>query len=161
MRRVLLIAGLLSIALVIASPAVAATTVAMSMNLTEPLKAGTPGSSPCPDIGLAVNCGSGEVHPFGHATEEVNIGVCGDSCNYREIDLPQGAIVLQETITNVTCPGVCGSRSFGPPLTIWLSDVVIGGTGVFAGATGALTGAIGVAGWGGVLRLTGTVTLNS
>ena len=161
MRRLLFVAGLLSIALVIVSHALAATTVAVSMNLAEPLNAGTPGSTACPDIGLAFNCGSGEVRPFGQATEEVNIGVCGDACNYREIELPHGTILLQETVTAVTCQGVCGSQAFGPPLTIGLSDVVVGGTGVFAGASGVLTGSVGVAGWGGVVDLTGTFTLNS
>jgi hypothetical protein len=161
MRRLLLVGGLLAISLVLASQAIAATTVSVSMTLAEPLKGGTPGNSLCPDIGIAVNCGSGEVLPFGHATDEVNIGVCGDTCNIREIDLAQGSIILQETVTNFSCPGVCGSRSFGPPGTISLADVVIGGTGIFAGATGALTGTVGVAGWHGVVTLTGTTTLNS
>jgi hypothetical protein len=161
MRRLLLIVGLLTISLVVASQAIAATTVSVSMTLAEPLKAGTPGNSVCPDIGIAVNCGSGEVLPFGHATEEVNIGVCGDTCNIREIDLAQGAIILQETITNFSCPGACGSQSFSPPGTISLADVVIGGTGIFAGATGALNGAVGVGGWGGHVTLTGTITLSS
>src|ERR1700749_357425 len=98
MRRCLLVEGLLALSLVFASQAVAATTVAVSMTLAEPLRAGTPGNSVCPDIGIAVNCGSGEVLPFGHATEEVNIGVCGDTCNIREIHLAQGSIILRETV---------------------------------------------------------------
>jgi hypothetical protein len=161
MRKLLLVGGLLAVALVLTSQAVAATTVPVRMTLAEPLKAGTPGNSVCPDIGIAVNCGSGEVLPFGHATEEVNIGVCGDTCNIREIDLAQGSIVLLETVTNFSCPGVCGSRSFSPPGTISIDDVVIGGTGIFAGATGTLSGTVGVGGWGGVVQLTGTITLNS
>jgi len=159
MRRLLLVGGLLALSLVFASQAVAATTVSVSMTLAEPLKAGTPGNSVCPDIGIAVNCGSGEVLPFGHATEEVNIGVCGEICNIREIDLAQGSITLLETVTNFSCPGVCGSHSFGPPGSISIADVVIGGTGLFAGATGNLTGAVGVGGWGGHVTLTGTITL--
>lgn len=161
MRRLLLVGGLLVISLVLASQAIAATTVTVSMTLAEPLKAGTPGNSVCPDIGIAVNCGSGEVRPFGHATEEVNIGVCGETCNIREIDLAQGSIILRETVTGFSCPGVCGSRSFGPPGTISLADVVIGGTGIFSGATGGLNGTVGVGGWGGVVTLTGTITFNS
>jgi hypothetical protein len=108
---------------------------------------------------LAVNCGSGEVFPFGRATEEVNIGVCGDTCNIREIDLAQGSIVLQETVTGFSCPGVCGSRGFSPPGTLSLADVVIGGTGIFAGATGDFDGTVGVGGWHGLVELTGTITL--
>ena len=161
MQRLLLLGGLLAISLVLVAQAIAATTVSVTMTLAEPLKAGTPGNSVCPDIGIAVNCGSGEVRPFGHATEEVNIGVCGDTCNIREIDLAQGSIILQEQVTDFSCPGVCGSQSFGPPGTISLADVVIGGTGIFAGATGTLNGTVRVGGWGGVVKLTGTITLNS
>jgi hypothetical protein len=161
MLRLLVVVGMVAISLVGASQAIAATTVPVSMTLTEPLKAGTPGNSVCPDIGIAVNCGSGEVLPFGHATEEVNIGVCGDTCNIRVIDLAQGSIVLLETITGFSCPGVCGSQTFSPPGTISLSDVVIDGTGIFTGATGSLTGTVGVGGWHGVVQLTGTITLSS
>jgi hypothetical protein len=54
MRRILLLGGLLAISLVFVSQAVAATTVPVSMTLAEPLQAGTPGNSVCPDIGLSV-----------------------------------------------------------------------------------------------------------
>jgi hypothetical protein len=161
MRRFLLVGGLLALSLVVASQAVAATTVSVSMTLAEPLKAGTPGNSVCPDIGIAVNCGSGEVLPFGHATEEVNIGVCGDTCNIREIDLAQGSIILRETVTSFSCPGVCRGGPFSPPGTIGLTDVVIDGTGIFAGATGSFSGEVGVGGWGGHVTLTGTITVSS
>jgi hypothetical protein len=161
MGRLLLAGGLLAVSLVLASQAVAATTVSVRMMLAEPLKAGTPGNSVCPDIAIEVNCGSGEVLPIGHATEEVSLNVCGDLCNFREIDLPQGSIFLQETVTNFSCPGVCGSQTFSPPGTVSLADVVIGGTGIFTGATGTLDGTVGVGGWHGVVTLTGTLTLNS
>jgi hypothetical protein len=161
-RRLLLVGGLLAISLVLASQAIAATTVPVSMTLIEPLKAGTPGSSPCPDIAIEFNCGSGEVLPFGHATEEVSLNVCGDFCNFRAIDLPQGSIFLEETVTNFSCPGVCGSQGlFGGRLTISVADVVIDGTGIFAGATGTLTGTVGTGGWHGLVQLTGTITLNA
>jgi len=148
------------VSLVFATEARGATTVPVTMTLTEPLKAGTPGNSVCPDIGIAVNCGSGEVLPFGRATEEVNIGVCGDTCNFREIDLAQGSLILLETVTGFSCPGACGSQAFGPPGTIRLSDVVIDGTGIFTGATGSLTGTVGIGGWHGTVRLTGSITLS-
>jgi len=131
------------------------------MTLAEPLKAGTPGNSVCPDIGIAVNCGSGEVRPFGHATEEVNIGVCGDTCNIRVIDLAQGSIILRETVTGFSCPGVCGGQGFNPPFTVTFSDVVIGGSGIFAGATGSLAGTLVGAGWGGQIKLDGAITLQN
>ena len=161
MRHFLVVAGMVAASLVGASQAGATTAVPVSVMLTEPLKAGTPGNSACPDIGLAFNCGSGVVFPFGRATEEVNIGVCGDTCNIREIDVAQGSIVLLETATDFSCPGVCGSQGFGPPATISLTDVVIDGTGIFAGATGTLDGAVEIGGWHGRVQLTGTITLSS
>jgi hypothetical protein len=162
MRRLLLAGGLLAISLGFASQAIAATTVPVSMTLIEPLKAGTPGNSVCPDIAIDFNCGSGEVLPFGHATEEVSLNVCGGLCNFREIDLAQGSIFLQETVTNFSCPGICGSQGlFGGRLTISLADVVIGGTGIFTGATGTLDGTVGTGGWHATVTLSGTITLNS
>ena len=89
-----------------------------------------------PDIGLNFNCGSGEVLPFGHVTEGP-IGVCGDTCKHqRASDLAQGSIILQETVTNFSCPGACRSQAFSPPGTISIVDVVIGGSGTFVRATG-------------------------
>ncbi len=137
------------------------TTVPVSMTLTEPLKAGTPGSAPCPDIHIAFNCGSGEVIPFGHATEAVAIGICGETCSMREIDLAQGSIILQETVTDFSCPGVCGSQGpLGTPFTLTITDVVIDGTGIFSGATGSLSGTVVAAGFHGQIKLAGTITLD-
>ena len=64
MRKVALAISILAatgLAALAAMPAAAATTVSVSMTLTEPLRSGWPGSEPCPDIGLDVNCGNGEV----------------------------------------------------------------------------------------------------
>jgi hypothetical protein len=161
MWRVAVLLGAAVGFLAFASSAVAGTTVPVSMTLTEPLIAGAPGSSPCPDIHIAFNCGSGEVIPFGHATEEVAIGVCGDTCNIREIDLSQGSILLQETVTDFSCPGACGSEfPHGAPFSATLADVVIDATGIFEGATGTLGGTLNATVWHGQIRLSGTITLD-
>jgi hypothetical protein len=164
MRRIVFLLGLVALSAAFASQAAAGTTtVSVSMTLTEPLKAGTPGSSSCPDIGFNFNCGSGEVIPFGHATEEANLGVCGDTCSIREIDLSQGSIILQETVTGFSCPGVCGSQTSNTqtPFALTISDTVIDGTGIFDGATGSLSGTVVGAGWEAQIKLSGTITLQT
>jgi hypothetical protein len=165
MRKLLALALGIAIAAVFtavtALPASADTAVSVSTTLTEPLIAdGARGD--CPDIHIAFNCGSGEVIPFGHATEEVAIDACGLGCNFRFINLPQGEIVLQETVSNFTCPGACGSEfPHGAPFSATLTDVIIDGTGIFDGATGTLTGTLKVTVWQGQIKLSGTITLAS
>ena len=164
MRKLALALGIVTAAAVtgvMAMPAAAETTVSVSTTLTEPLMAnGAQGD--CPDIGLAFNCGSGEVIPFGHATEEVVIDACGQGCGIRFINLPQGSIVLQETGGNVSCPGACGSEfPHGAPFSATLADVVIDGTGIFAGATGNLNGTLKATVWQAQIKLSGTITLAS
>jgi hypothetical protein len=163
MRRLSFVGALIVISLAFASQAAAATTVPVSMTFTEALIAGLPGQQPCPDIALNFNCGSGEVIPFGHATEEIAFGVaCGGTCDLRRIDLAAGSIFMEETASNFSCPGVCGSQGpLGTPFSLTLSDVIVGGTRIFEGATGSLSGTVVVAGWHGQIKLSGTITLTS
>lgn len=162
MTRFTIVLGCVATALAFAGVASAGTsTVAVSMTLTEPLVSGAPGSAPCPDIAVSFNCGSGEVIPFGHATEEVLIGVCGETCNFRQIDLPQGLLFLSETVTGFSCPGACGSdHPLAGPFTLTLADSVVGGTGLFAAATGSMDGTVVAAGWHGQVKLAGSITLD-
>ena len=167
MRKLALTIGMLAaigVATFAAMPAAAATTtVSVSMTLAEsaaPLRAGWPGSEPCPDIGIDVNCGTGEVIPFGQATEIVSIGVCGETCNLRSIILPQGQILLRETAGDFSCPGACESQwPHGSPLNATLTAVVVDGTGIFQGASGTLTGTLRVAAFQAQVKYTGTLTL--
>jgi hypothetical protein len=85
--------------------------------------------------------GSGEVVPFGQATETIAFGAgWGGTCDLRTITLAQGQIFLQETATG-ECATVCRP---GPleRVTGTLADQVVGGTGLFEGATGQLTGTV-------------------
>ena len=88
-------------------------------------------------------CGTGEVRPFGHATETIAFGAgCGGTCDLRTITLAEGQLFLEETIVG-DCPS--GSCHHGPVEgggTGTITDVVIGGTGLFEGATGVLTGTV-------------------
>jgi hypothetical protein len=168
MRKLALAIGTLAaigVATFAAMPAAAATSVPVSMTLAEsaaPLRAGWPGSEPCPDIGLDVNCGTGEVIPFGHATEIVSIGACGETCSLRWIILAQGVIVLSETTGDFSCPGACVSQwPHGSPVNAPLTAVVVDGTGIFQGASGTLTGTVRAAAFQAQIKYTGTLTLAS
>jgi hypothetical protein len=103
-------------------------------------------------------CGHGQVIPYGQATETIVFGGCGDNCDVRTITLAGGEITLNETASNVACPGVCRPNP-GDPLFYTLTDVVVGGTGQFERASGNLSGAVTHAGANAVIKLSGTITL--
>ena len=116
----------------------ASTTQFVTMTFTEPIHP----SITCPGF-PEVSCGTGEVLPLGQATEIVVFGAgCGGTCDLRTIYLAGGSLILEETASGGTCPGgVCrpGPLELGQGS---LTDVVVGGTGVFQGATGTLTGTV-------------------
>jgi hypothetical protein len=139
MRRLLLV-GVLIAALspALASPAAANTTQFVTMTFAEPIHP----SITCPGF-PDVACGAGQVVPLGQASEVLVFGAgCGGACDLRTINLAGGSLILEETVSDVSCPGgVCRPG----PLEIGsgnLTDVVVGGTGIFEGATGTLTGTV-------------------
>jgi hypothetical protein len=150
-----------ALATTLAPAASAATSVAVTMTFTEPLIADGHQGCTADDT----NCGRGEVHPFGLATETILFGGgCGGTCDLRTINLPEGAIYLDETASDFTCPGACGGQSYPhgfTPFEAVLTDVVVGGTGLFAGATGNLSGTVVGAGWHGQIQIAGTLALAS
>jgi hypothetical protein len=110
-------------------------------------------------------CGSGEVIPFGHASESIDFGAgCGGSCDLRTIYLAQGWIFIEETFSDGTCRGSCHPSPVFPGSGS-LSDVIVGGTGTFDGATGELSGTVRAAVGGSKpigqsqVKLSGTITL--
>jgi hypothetical protein len=166
MKRILAL-GLASGALMLlstalASPAMAATTVPVSMTFTEPL---VPAANSGCDIHAGA-CGQGYVNPFGQATETIVFSACGTDpeCDVRTINLAGGSIFIHEFVSNPTCPGVCQPNP-AEPASATLTDTIVGGTGQFAGATGNLTGSVtlgggvGTKGGGGMIKLSGTITL--
>jgi hypothetical protein len=162
MRSLLVMASVLAVSAVLASQAVAGTsTVAVSATFAEPLvPALNSGCLPSPSFGV---CGSGQVIPFGPATDSVVFsGACGGNCDFRTIKLAAGSIYADEYFSNPSCPGVCAGRGpTGGPAFGDLTDVIVGGTGIFAGASGTLTGSVTGAGLTGVAKLSGTITLTS
>jgi len=159
MRRFLVLLGVLIASCACASGAGAATTPGtVSATFAEPIMPAIQSGCPIPpNQGL---CGSGELIPFGHATETILFGgACGGDCDLRTINLADGSIVSNEVFSNPTCPGVCASRGFGQPAFGTVTDVIVGGTGSFAGASGHLAGSVHAAGTSGVAQLSGTITL--
>jgi hypothetical protein len=142
----------------VAQAAAGTTAVPVSMTFIEVFG---PPQEGCPDLGIAFNCGTGIVVPFGAASEEIVFGVgCGGACDFREVDVAGGSLLLDETLSDVSCPGACASQSFNPPFRGTLSDVVVGGTGIFEGATGTLTGTVSASGKAAQIKLSGTITLD-
>jgi hypothetical protein len=152
-------AVLLAVAMsVTAAPA--ASSVPVSIKLVELLKAPPYTFPTCPDIGVDVNCGSGEFRPFGQATEIVSINGCGDNCTIRWITVQGGTVVLREVLSDPSCPGACVPQwPHGAPFSGALNADVVYGTGIFAGATGSLTGTLTAAAFEAQITYTGTIAL--
>src|SRR5215469_5327621 len=106
MRKVLVIAGLLAVAAVLASPAAAGTTnVSVGMSFTEPIMQDIHSGCPTFPDGF---CGTGVVVPFGHATESIAFGgACGGNCDFRTVNVAGGSIWIDEFFGTGFCPGYC------------------------------------------------------
>ena len=133
MRRMLVIAGLLVVAsTAFASQATAGTTtVSVRMSFTEPIIQNV--RSGCPVLVLDGFCGMGIVVPFGHATETILFGGdCGGACDFRTVKVAGGTLYLDEFFSDGSCPGSC-QPNFAEPSSGTLTDVIVGGTGVFTG----------------------------
>jgi hypothetical protein len=139
MRHLILIAAAIAaVFAALASQAAANTTQFVTMTFAEPIH---PSATTCPGFPDAA-CGTGEVIPLGQATETLQFGGgCGGTCDLRTISLAGGSLILEETVTNPTCPHVCrpGPLELGRGT---LADLVIAGTGIYEGATGLLTGTV-------------------
>jgi hypothetical protein len=154
-------AAAVAIAIAAAFPVGASTTYAVSAHFTEPIAPSVLSGCPASPEGF---CGLGLVAPFGTATDVIEFGAgCGGACDLRTITLTEGTLVLAETFSEPGCPGSCHPNP-ASPASGSLSDVVIGGSGIFAGATGTLTGTVKAAGGSkpageSQVTLSGTITL--
>ena len=103
----------------------------------------------------------GVLLPFGKATDSILFGGgCGGACDLRTVTVAGGSIFMDETFSNPACPGSCHPTP-SEPASGTLTDVVVGGTGIFAGATGTLSGSVTSAGPANNIKLAGTLTLQS
>jgi hypothetical protein len=162
MRRLAFLLGLVALFAVLAQQAAAGTTnVSVSMSFTEPFLYDA--NSGCPGFTEGF-CGNGVAVPFGHATEMIVFGgACGGTCDFRTVTVAGGSIYIDESFSNFQCPGVCqpGQNGRGFPGSGTLTDVVVGGTGMFVGATGNLSGSVSFAGAQSQIKLAGTITLQT
>ncbi len=157
-----LVTGLAALPIALATPAMAmaSTATPVSMTFDEPVLENV--NSDCPAFGLPNGgfCGNGVVVPYGHATEMIAFGVaCGGGCDVRTVTLSSGSIVMDEYATGGACFGACAGPE--PPGRGTLSDVIVGGTGIFTGATGKLSGTVTVTSLQSQVQLSGTITLPS
>ena len=157
MRRLVVLFGLVVLSLAFASPAGAATTIPVKMTFTEPvIPAFKSGDCAVFPEGF---CGMGQVIPFGQATETIEFeAACGGACDFRTINLAEGSIFIEETFSDGECPGACQPNR-AEPSSGTLTDVIVGGTGIFEGATGTLTGTVRAAGPQSQIKLSGSITL--
>jgi hypothetical protein len=158
MRRLTFLLGVGAMSLAFASPASASTTVAVQMTFTEPIIPMVHRGDCEVFNNEAGFCGQGAVIPFGQATETIEFGACGATCDFRTINLAEGSIFIEETFSDPDCPGACQPNR-AEPGSGTLTDVIVGGTGIFEGATGTLTGTVRAAGPQSQIKLSGEITL--
>jgi hypothetical protein len=156
-------------ALALAAPSFAATTVDVKAQFNESLvKIIAMGG--CPVQGPeGSSCGTGQMLPFGSATENIVFGAGVDclaitgspTCDLRTITVPQGVLVTDEVFSSPSCPGGCHSGGLGFPSSGTLTDYVLGtaSMGVFQGASGTLSGSVSGTVLTVKIRLSGQITL--
>jgi hypothetical protein len=139
MRQFIVLLLVVIASAVTVSQASASTTQFVSMTFAEPAHPGIT----CPGF-PDVSCGTGEVIPLGQATEIVVVGAgCGGTCDLRTINLAGGSLIAEETASGGECPAVPACRP--GPMEVGsgaLTDTLIAGTGIYAGATGTLSGTV-------------------
>jgi hypothetical protein len=108
-------------------------------------------------------CGSGQVIPLGHATETIEFFAgSGGTSDLRTINLAEGSIISEEVFGPlISCRRDCEAiNGNAPPFSGTLTDIIIGGTGIFEGATGNLSGLVRGAGKVSIIKLTGTINFD-
>lgn len=171
MRRFLVVAALVSVTLVAASQASAAT-----QQFTASVKAEYPGASPektCPTDPTLFTCETGHLAGYGQITQVFTF-VSGrevDGCFettgdvlWTLIDDPTSTFMTREVYVDCAPGASAGSpgnrlHSFGNPVQGEGTYVISAGTGVFAGASGSGTLYTRAAGDTIVIRYDGTITL--
>jgi hypothetical protein len=147
--------GVLTIACVVAlaSAGLAGATTTVSWSATFHELVTTP--SGIENCAGDTSCGSGEVVGLGQVGDVIAFGAgCGGGCDIRTLSFADGStLVMDEVASNFQAFGQ------GARFTLDLSDIIVGGTGRFAGASGSATGNVtGVLAGAAVIRLSGTVT---
>jgi len=160
-KAVAAVSAIAIVMLVGAVPALAQTTLNFRAHINEPQGTRT---HP-PDCQPNEGCGTGSVAGIGAVTEHVLFGACGEGCGIQTITFADGSTLICDEIQGSgTVPGKSDHQpyfSYGNPGDTHLEDVVVGGTGEFAGASGPLFGDAHVAGSMAVINLEGPITLGA
>ena len=166
--RLELLFTVLVTALALAPPASASTTVTYQATYVEPY--GGPQQSPF-SCEAGTTCGSASISSFGHSASQVGVfNACGVGCHIRTVIFADGSTLVLRTVDQpgpfaFTSPGSSGTHGYnsaglpGNPNFLDITETVIGGTGMFAGATGNGTGTVKVTGGVAIGKTAGTITL--
>ena len=163
-RLPLLVLFAVAAAIVGVGLATASTSVAWKATFSENFGGRNHSPFVCP---ADTNCSGGQVVGLGQAQEVIVFGGgCGGTCDRRTLTFADGStIVMDETDVpdSARTPGKSGNApgqpgSYGNPFRLDRTDVVVDGTGRFAGASGSATCQVKVAGGVATINLTGTVT---
>jgi hypothetical protein len=151
--RIALVCGALVVSLTLAAPAAAATTLEYHATFVE----NGAGQTSCAP---GTSCGSGTISGLGHvAFQSVAFNACGPNCHVRTLTFDDGStLLIQESVVNVVSPGNSSSAGPNAPQFLEISQTIVGGTGVFAGATGSGIGRVNLAA-GAIITASGTITL--
>jgi hypothetical protein len=147
----------------LSSTGLASASTSVHWKATFPEPFGGPINSPFSCAPGISSCGGGEVTGLGQAQDVIVFGGgCGGACDVRTLTFADGStIVMDETESNPQNPGnsqPSPPNSYGNPVSVDLSDTIVGGTGRFAGASGTAGGQLKIAGGIAMISLSGTVT---
>jgi hypothetical protein len=139
--------------LIVAAPGFGQTTLSYRVTFVE--NAG--GQATCPP---GTSCGTANIAGVGHLTTQMIVfNGCGPNCHVRTITFEDGStLVVHESIVNTISPGRSSNAAANAPLFFEISQTIVGGTGIFAGATGSGTGRVNVTA-GSIITASGTITL--
>ncbi len=123
-------------ALAVAAPATAGTTLKYHATFVENGAA----QAVCAP---GTQCGSATISGLGHvAFQSVAFGACGANCHVRTITFDDGTLLIHESVVGVISPGNSSSAGDNAPDFLEISQTIVGGTGIFAGATGSGSGRV-------------------
>jgi hypothetical protein len=150
--RLALACGALVVPLTLASSATAATTLHYHATFVE----NGAGQTSCAS---GTSCGSGTISGLGHVSfQSIVFNACGPNCHIRTITFDDGStLLIQESVVNMITPGNSSSAGQNAPVFLEISQAILGGTGIFAGATGSGTGRVNLAP-AAIVTASGTIT---
>lgn len=114
------------------------------------------GQATCPP---GTSCGSATISGLGHVAYQIVVfDACGPNCEVRTITFDDGStLLMHESIVRTFSPG--SGKGQGAPTFFEITQTIVGGTRIFAGATGSGTGVVNLAA-STIIHTSGTITLS-